>query len=293
MRISKLYMDTVVDIQVVTRKEEKEIEAIINRAFLAFQRVEEACSRFSPSSELMKACQNVGRPVEISPYLFEPLYFALQIAQMTNGLFDPTVGKVMEEYGFNRHYLTGSMMHSPSAETVTYQDILLSRATRTLTIMKPLVIDLGAVAKGFAIDLAARELIDFEGFVINAGGDIFAGGLNEKGNPWEIGIQHPYQRDLLVETINLSNEAICTSGSYERRNQTIPSLHHIVNPNTKSSSNHLVSSSIVAPFAMMADAFSTVAFLLGEEKGKEIMEELNLKGMLITPELKIIRIGGM
>jgi FAD:protein FMN transferase len=293
MRISKLYMDTVVDIQVVTRKEEKEVEAIINCAFLAFQRVEEACSRFCPSSELMKASQNVGRPVEISPYLFEPLYFALQIAQMTNGLFDPTVGMVMEEYGFNRHYLTGSMMHSPSAETVTYQDIILSRATRTLTIMKPLVIDLGAVAKGFAIDLAARELIDFEGFVINAGGDIFAGGLNEKGNPWEIGIQHPYQRDLLVETINLSNEAICTSGSYERRNQTIPSLHHIVNPNTKSSPNHLVSSSIVAPFAMMADAFSTVAFLLGEEKGKKVMEELNLKGMLITPELKIIRVGGM
>jgi thiamine biosynthesis lipoprotein len=293
MRKTNVYMDTIVDIQVVIQKSTEEAEAKINRAFHAFQKVEQACSRFTSSSELMLACQNVGNPVEISPLLFQPLFFALEIAKLTDGLFDPTVGKVMEKNGFNRHYLTGDVMVSPAEETVTYHDIILDPQTRTLTLKKPMVIDLGAVAKGFAIDLAAHELREFAGFVVNAGGDLFAGGLDESGKPWQIGIQHPYQKDCLIDTVEIANEAICTSGSYERRNLIKPDLHHLVNPKTRRSPNEWVSCSIVAPFAMMADAFSTAAFLLSPEKAKSLMEDLNLKGILVTPELQIVRTGGI
>jgi thiamine biosynthesis lipoprotein len=293
MRKTKLYMDTVVDIQVASQKSIEETEAKINRAFQAFQKVEQACSRFTPSSELMQASQIVGTPVEISPFLFEPLQFAIEMAKMTDGLFDPTVGKVMEESGFNRHYLTREVMKSPSSDSVTYQDIVLNQQTHTLFLKKPLVIDLGAVAKGFAIDLAANELKEFDGFIVNAGGDLFAGGVDEKGNPWKIGIQHPYQKDKILETMEISDAAICTSGSYERRNRTMADGHHIVNPRTKCSPNELISSSVIAPFAMMADAFSTVSFLLGVKKGKSLLEGLDLKGLLITPELQIIRVGGI
>ncbi len=293
MKKTKLYMDTVVDIQVVTVKSTEEAEEKINRAFSTFQQVEQACSRFSPTSEVMQACQNVGTPIEISPFLFEPLSFAIEVAKITDGLFDPTVGKVMEENGFNRHYLTGEFIESASADSVTYHDIVLNHQTRTLTIKKPLVIDLGAVAKGFAIDLAAQELKEFEGFIVNAGGDLFAGGHDEYGRPWKIGIQHPFEKERLIDTIEISNQAICTSGSYERRNREIPDLHHLVNPKTKRSPNDWVSCSIIAPFAMMADAFSTVAFLLSEEEGKQLMEDLNLRGMLITPELQIVKAGGI
>jgi FAD:protein FMN transferase len=293
MRKTKLYMDTVVDIKVVTRNSKEETEEKINRAFQTFQKVEQACSRFTTTSELKQASQIVGTPVEISPFLYEPLQFALEMAKLTDGLFDPTVGKVMELHGFNRHYLTGDTIESPSAEVVTYHDIELNQQTHTLLLKKPLVIDLGAVAKGFAIDLAANELKEFDGFVINAGGDLFAGGVDEKGKPWKIGIQHPYQKDKIMETIEISDEAICTSGSYERRNPTLPEGHHIVNPKTKCSPNELISSSVIAPFAMMADAFSTVSFLLGIKKGKSLLEELDLKGLLITPELQIVRIGGI
>ncbi|MDB5083192.1 MAG: thiamine biosynthesis protein ApbE, partial [Bacilli bacterium] len=120
MKKTKVYMDTVVDIQVVTGKKSKdEVEEKINRAFIAFQKVEHACSRFSSDSELTKACQQIETPVSVSPFLFEPLKFALEIAKWTDGIFDPTVGKVMEEYGFNRHYLTKQSIHSPSADAVT------------------------------------------------------------------------------------------------------------------------------------------------------------------------------
>ncbi|MDB5055472.1 MAG: thiamine biosynthesis protein ApbE [Bacilli bacterium] len=76
------------------------------------------------------------------------------------------------------------------------------RGTRShLVLLKPLVIDLGAVAKGFAIDLAAHELKEFDGFLVNVGGDLYAGGTDESGKPWRIGIQHPEQKEQIIETI--------------------------------------------------------------------------------------------
>ncbi|NRD77888.1 FAD:protein FMN transferase [Bacillus sp. BRMEA1] len=293
MRKAKVYMDTIVDIQTVTQKSTIETEEKINRAFQAFQKIEQACSRFSHTSECMQACQNIGKPVEISPLLFQPLFFALEMARLTDGLFDPTVGKLMEENGFNRHYLTGEVMKSSCTESVTFRDIVLNPETRTLLLKKPLVIDLGAVAKGFAIDLAAQELKDLDGFVINAGGDLFAGGLNEDGKPWQIGIQHPYQNNRFIDTVEISNEAICTSGSYERKNHEKVDVHHLVNPKTRRSPQEWISCSIIAPFAMMADALSTISFLLGSEKSKSFIEEFNIKGIMVTPELQIIQTGGI
>src|SRR5665647_1834139 len=122
MRKTKLYMDTVVDIQVVTRESKNHAEDQINRAFEAFYKVEQACSRFSQESELMMACRQIDTWVPVSPFIFEPLRFALEIAEWTDGLFDPTVGKTMEDYGFNRHYLTRQLIESSSANSATYRD---------------------------------------------------------------------------------------------------------------------------------------------------------------------------
>lgn len=294
MKKTKLYMDTVVDIQVVTGKWTKEeAEAKIHQAFEAFQKVEQACSRFSPDSEVMKACQQIETPVQVSPFLFEPLKFALQLAEWTEGAFDPTVGRTMEKNGFNRHYLTREIIESPSADAVTYRDIILNEEDHTLCLRKPLVIDLGAVAKGFAIDLATNELKDFVGFVVNAGGDLFAGGVNEQGQPWRIDIQHPQQKEQIIHTIEISNAAVCTSGSYERRSANKPGIHHIIHPQLHQSPNDWLSCSIIAPFAMLADAFATAAFVLGAEGGEMFIEEADLQGILITSDLQIIKVGGI
>ncbi|SEN73510.1 thiamine biosynthesis lipoprotein [Paenibacillus sophorae] len=283
------------DIQVVTgdgqSKEAAEVK--INRAFEAFKKVEQACSRFSPDSELMKVCRSLETPVQVSPLVFEPLKFALEIAKWTDGVFDPTVGRVMEDNGFDTNYLTGESMKSRSADSVTYRDIVLNEQDRTLFLRKPLVIDLGAVAKGFAIDLAANELKEFEGFVVNAGGDLFAGGVDESGGPWKIGIQHPWRSDSILYTLEMSNEAICTSGSYERRSAQMIGMHHLIHPKTRQSPNDWISCSVMAPYAMLADAFSTASFLLGAESGKMLIEQADLKGILITPELHIVKAGGI
>jgi thiamine biosynthesis lipoprotein len=293
MKKTKLYMDTVVQIEIVINDEKlmKGAEAKLGSAFEMFRIVEQACSRFSLESELIKACKVIKRPVHISPILFEPLKFAMEIAKLTDGEFDPTIGKTMEEQGYNRHYLTGEIMDSESDDSATFKDIILDEENHTVYLERPLVIDLGAVAKGFAIDLAANELKEFEGFVINAGGDLFVGGVDWYEKPWKIGIQHPNMKDQIIDEVEISNAAICTSGSYERRNAVIPGMHHIIHPKTKKSPNKWVSCSVIAPFAMMADAFSTVAFLLGE-KGITLIEDIGLTGKFITPELKIINVEG-
>jgi thiamine biosynthesis lipoprotein len=295
MRRTKLYMDTVVDIQVIANepKSVQDAEAQIHRAFESFRAVEQACSRFSPDSELMMAARQIGTPVPVSPALFEPLKFALELAKVTEGVFDPTVGKTMEEYGFNRHYLTGLPIVSPSAESVTYRDIEINERDRTMCLHKPMVIDLGAVAKGFAIDLAAQELKEFAGFVVNAGGDLYAGGLDEHGDAWKIGIRHPERQDQVISVIELSDQAVCTSGSYERRSDKMPGMHHLVNAQTGRSPNHWVSCSVIAPYAMMADAFSTAAFLMDRESGESLIEEAELQALLIASDLQIVRIGGI
>jgi thiamine biosynthesis lipoprotein len=293
MKKTKLFMDTVVDIQVVTRKSKGAAEAAIDRAFEAFRKVEHACSRFSLDSELMEACRQIKTPIQISPFLFEPLKFAAEVAKWTNGIFDPTVGKAMEDLGFNQHYLTGESIQSSSSDSATYRDIVLHEQDRTLYLRKPLVIDLGGVAKGFAIDLAAHEMKDFEGFVVNAGGDLYAGGVDESGCKWKIGIQHPGHKEQIIQTIEISNEAVCTSGSYERKSPLKAGMHHIIDPKTKQSPNELISCSVIAPYAMMADAFSTASLLLGMDRGRTLIEQMDLKGILITSGIQICKVGGI
>src|SRR5690348_13778853 len=94
MNKTRLYMDTVVEIIVVVQNSEDRAEAQIKRVFDAFYKVEQACSRFSQESELMRACSKIETWVPISSYIFEPLRFALEIADWSGGLFDPTVGRI-------------------------------------------------------------------------------------------------------------------------------------------------------------------------------------------------------
>ncbi|WP_339304764.1 FAD:protein FMN transferase [Paenibacillus sp. FSL R5-0519] len=295
-------MDTVVDIQVVTGTDTgteernhspEKLEAQIDRAFDAFRHVEQACSRFSPDSELMRACRQIAKPVRISPFLFEPLKLALHMAECTDGLFNPTVGKRLENYGFNRHYLTQQCMNSAVTDSVNYRDIVLDESDQTLLLHNPMVIDLGAVAKGFAIDLAAHELQEFDGFIVNAGGDIYAGGVNEQGKPWEVSIQHPTHPEEMIYSLTLSDQALCTSGSYERRSAITEGVHHLIDPITGRSPETWISCSVIAPYAMMADVFSSAVMLQRKEAGLQLIHQTNVQAILITPDLQVVREGGI
>src|SRR5262249_51729724 len=108
-------MDTLVTLEVLSTEPEEQVRAALERARGWFRAVEQACSRFDPSSELRQLLSSVGRPVEVSPLLFEATRFALALAERTQGAFDPTVGHLLEQKGFDRHYLPGERTASGTA----------------------------------------------------------------------------------------------------------------------------------------------------------------------------------
>ena len=276
-------MGTVVTIEVLAPGAEDAIE----RAFDWFRCIETCCTRFDPESELMRLASQVGTPVEVSPILFEAVQFAVTVAEESDGAFDPTVGREMEARGFNREYSTGRVSRTPIApeRPVSFRDVELDPERRTILLRHPLVLDLGAVAKGLAIDTAARELRPFVDFAIDAGGDLYLGGRNASGEPYSVGIRHPRLRDAIIETVRVTDKAVCTSGDYERRAGDAGG-HHILDPRAGGQAARAASATVVAPTALLADALATAAFVLGPEQGIRLLTRVGVEGMILSPSLE-------
>jgi len=292
-------MGTIVTIQVLGHGADVQQpihrEETVERAFEWFRQVEERCTRFEAQSEVMQLTSQVGVPVPVSAILFEAVQFAVAVAEESSGAFDPTVGYAMESRGFNREYRTGRTIRTDLKPdgTVSYKDVRLDRGRKTITLLRPLILDLGAVAKGLAIDLAARELRPFGNFAIDAGGDLYLGGCNTKGEPWSIGIRHPRRENELIDSVRISNRAVCTSGDYERQNSSEHKGHHILDPRTGVSPDGAASVTVVAPTAMLADALSTAAFVLGPTDGIPLLERLGVEALFVSPTLERRATRGM
>lgn len=291
---SAISMDTVISIKVVSSHPVAEINLSIDRVFEIFRFVEATCSRFDDESELRRLSLKPGKSQKVSPLLFEAIRMAKEIALMTKGAFDPTIGYMMERAGFLQHYIT---RQAPGpievASDVNYLNLELDEEETTVTLQKPMLLDLGAIAKGLAVDLAKLELVHYEGFIINAGGDLIVSGLNEKQEPWLVGIQHPIDKDRTICSLRVLDMAICTSGSYERSSAVKQGIHHLLDPRTDATRNDLLSCTVIAPHAMLADGLSTAAFILGRKQGKELFTEMGFEGLWITSSLETVMTTGM
>jgi thiamine biosynthesis lipoprotein len=288
-------LGTVVTIRVVGHDETPDEvvarEAAIDRAFGWCRTVHATCSRFEPESELSRLSKTVDQPVEVSELVFRALEFAVALAEETGGAFDPTVGAALAARGFDRHFLSGERIEAVADGGATYRDIELDPATKTVTLRRPMQLDLGAVAKGLAIDLAARELVAMENFAVDAGGDLYLGGLNPSGEPWTVGVRHPREEGALIGRVRVRDQAVCTSGDYER--QGTDGSHHLLDPATGTSACALASVTVLAPTALVADGLSTAAFVLGWEAGAALLERAGVDGLLISPELAQTAVGEM
>jgi FAD:protein FMN transferase len=304
-RRSVVAMGTIVTIQAVGHDDNPhqidERDAAVGRALEWFHRVEAHCSRFDPSSELSALTGQAGTPVAASALLYEAVAFALAVAVESGGAFDPTVGRRMEARGFNREHRTGRIAGAGIEDTedtagrgdVSYRDVRVDPEARTITLLRPLLLDLGGVAKGLAIDLAARELRPVEHFAIDAGGDLYLAGRNAEGAPWSVGIRHPRRDGELIETFRVSGKAVCTSGDYERTSPRPGGGHHLLDPRSGRNASDVASATVVADTAMLADALATAAFVLGPTDGVRLLERLGVEGLLISPTLERHATRGM
>jgi thiamine biosynthesis lipoprotein len=278
-------MGTLVSLRVLEAN--AEAAAAIDRAFAWFREIERVCTRFDAGSELRRATRRSGSAVPVSPILFEAVRFALLVAELTEGAFDPTVGRLMEARGFNREYRSGVVTNSGAACEASWRDVELDHEARTMRLHRPLTLDLGAVAKGLAVDAAARELAPFRDFAIDAGGDLYLGGCNDRGESWTVGIRHPRSAGEVFATLRVSDRAVCTSGDYER--VLCEGEHHILDPRAGRSPLGAASATVIAPGAMLADALATAALVLGPEEGIELLQREGVDGLIVTPDLKEYR----
>jgi thiamine biosynthesis lipoprotein len=289
-----------------------ERDAAIDRAFDWFRLVEATCTRFDPRSELCQLTMRAGAAVPVSRLLFEAIRFAIGVAEASEGAFDPTIGATLQRRGFDREHRTGlpaPPLVDPAAD-VSFRDVTIDETAQTITLRRPLLLDLGAVAKGLAVDLAARELAASRDFAIDAGGDLYLGGTNHDGESWSIGIRHPRQPGECIAAVRVSDRAICTSGDYERQvpaglasskptadlTRSTPhppdAGHHIVDPRSGFSPSDVSSVTVIAPSAMLADALATTAFVLGPEDGRAWLERMGVEGLIVTSALELITTKG-
>jgi thiamine biosynthesis lipoprotein len=287
---SRFLLGTVVKITVREESSEKAQRAV-EAAFQRIREIESLMSIYKEGSEASSLNRKAGKEaVKVSPEVFKVIKKSLRYSEITEGAFDITLGILGESWGFKdkKYRLPQEEEVRKGLRLVNYKDILLDEERGTIRFRKKgMRIDLGGVAKGYAVEEAIKELRkeEIRKALVNAGGDIQGMGERE----WKIGLKHPRKKGETLATLKLKNQAVATSGDYEkfffkgeRR------YHHLLDPQTGKPAQGSISVTILAPGATIADILATAVFVLGPSKGMELIEKLeDTEGIIVTPENEV------
>ncbi len=145
-------------------------------------------------------------------------------------------------------------------------------------------LDLGGIAKGYAVDRASKILLDrgIKNFMVNGGGDLYVSGLKQDSSKWVIGIEHPRDKSKVIATLELTNFALGTSGDYERFVIIDGKrYHHIFDPRTGYPAPLSQSASALAPTTEEAVILSKYLFIIGTEAYKEYLKSSGVRGVIV------------
>jgi thiamine biosynthesis lipoprotein len=262
---------------------------------LAFDEISRIEAKFSEEDSMLARLNEQGYLRTTDEEFIQLLNRSKRYAEISRGAFDVTVKPVLDLYA----YAFDELGRPPTDEEI---DAALRRTGYykiTLTddgayLPSGTSITLGGIAKGYAIDRALTVLWEnkVRAAIVNAGGDLRVMGDKPDGEPWIIALNNPDDRDDYITMFELE-QAVATSGNYERYFDEDRDYHHIIDPDTGRSAATLISATVIAPTATQADALATSVYVLGPDEGMELCE--NLKGvecLLIDEGRKIYRSGG-
>ncbi|MDO3384616.1 FAD:protein FMN transferase [Gilvimarinus sp. SDUM040013] len=257
-------------------------QAAVDKVMTEMRRIDNAYSPYRPDSDLSQmnsmAGQSGAPALSISPEMTQLLDKSLFYGELTNGAFDITFASLARHYDYRDKKTPTEAQRQALLPAIDFRHITLDREQQTVRYQHPAVyVDLGGIAKGYAVDRAV-SLLQQQGISqasVSAGGDSRVLG-NRRGRPWMVGIKQPRGDAGIAITLPLSDTAISTSGDYERFfiNDSGERVHHIVNPQTGKSTDTLASVTILGPSAFDTDALSTSVFVLGQERGLALIESL-------------------
>lgn len=251
-------------------------DAAIGAVMGEMRRIDAAMSPFKPDSELSRINRDAARaPVPVSEEMFTLLARAIEFSKLTDGAFDITFAAVGSLFDYRNGTRPSAGQLAAAREAIGWQHLELDPRARTVRFARVgMRIDLGGFAKGYAVDNGAA-ILKARGVrhaIVTAGGDSRIVG-DRRGRPWTIGIRHPRRAGEVIALLPLEDVALSTSGDYERYFEADGvRYHHVIDPRTGNSPDHVHSVSIIAPDGLTSEALSKCVFVLGVERGLEVVE---------------------
>ena len=262
-------------------------ESAVEAVFAEVERIDRLMSTYKDDSRISLINREAAaRPVEAGAELFELIEQALDISVLTRGAFDITYDSVGQHYDFRARRRPSEPDIRDGLKMIDYRLVNMNSGDGTVHFQGEGVrINLGGIAKGYAVERAAGLLREraIEHAIVTAGGDSRLLG-DRHGQPWMIGVQNPRDESRIAIRLPLQDEAISTSGDYERfYDEDGIRYHHIIQPETGKPATGVHSATIVGPDAVMTDALSTSVFIMGVEKGLTLISTLpDYEGIVIN-----------
>lgn len=297
---SRLQMGTIVEITIMGGVDAR-FDMAAEKAFEEIKRLEGIFSSYSPSSDVSRISANAGEePVKVSSEVIDVTLKAIEIAGLTDGAFDPTIGSLAGLWGFSGEsgVVPGKTEVNKVLPLVNYRDIDVDREQSTIRLKKrQTAFNLGGIAKGYIVGQAVGVLRVYgvKRAIIKAGGDMFALGTKGSGvAPFRIGIKHPRDENKLLGEAFLDSGAVATSGDYERFfEKDGVRYHHILDPKTGFPARGARSVTVVTEDPTLADALSTSIFVMGPAKGMKLVEGFDgVEALIVDADGKITKSSG-
>lgn len=290
-----LLMGSRFEITAVSSDQDKAQKAI-QAGIQEIQRIEKLISSWDANSQTSAIIASAGiQPVQVDQELFNLIRRSLKISRLTHGAFDISYASMDKIWKFD-----GSMTEMPdsaavaaSVSRINFNNIILDAENRSVFLKeKGMKIGFGAIGKGYAANkaLAILSKMGLDGALVNASGDLISWGKDVGGKEWRIGISNPKNKEQIYAWLTIGETAVVTSGNYEKFVEFNGERYaHIIDPRTGYPVKGLSSVTIICPDAELADALATSVFVLGKEKGLELVNQLNgIECILVSDDQKLI-----
>ncbi|MDZ7625788.1 MAG: FAD:protein FMN transferase [Ignavibacteriaceae bacterium] len=288
---TQILLGTVVDIQ-VRDTDEKKADDAITKAFAEIKRIDDLFTTYNEDSPVWQFNHSNDSIIAVDEEIYSLMVLCDSLWKMSDGCFDAAIESLIQTWGFdsnspevpNELEIKSALLESNWNKIKLINDGNVFRSVTT-------GLNFGAIAKGYAVDKAVDVLKNsgIQSALVNAGGEI-----KSIGNDWVVGVQHPREVNEIIKKLMLNGISVATSGDYENYfEKDNVRYHHILDPKTGYPSRGLQSVTVIHKDNAFADGLATSVFVMGKEKGIELIESLNeTEAMIIDDEGKIFYTSG-
>lgn len=262
-----------------------------------YHRLCDIYNEYQGLNNLKTVNDNAGKkPVEVDKKLIDVIEFGKEMYALTQGKTNIAIGSVTSIWHRFREEgksLPPIWLLEKASEHTDIEKVICDRDACTVFLEDgEMSLDVGAIAKGYATEAAAKMLFEEKktGFALSVGGNIRTVGTKGDGTPWITGIENPMDNadEAIIEKVELESSAAVTSGSYQRYYEVEGKrYHHIIDPETLMPKDDYLSVTVIYEDSGVSDALSTALFNMAEEDGRAILDSLGADGVWVYPDGRV------